>query len=141
MVQACESHTQILLLVAVVATVVLLVANQASVDAVAVVTAELGWHFTCNVDCSKKKRNKKRCQQYFIRRSQTAYCIYPVYLIINTEQTKQTNKEKTHSTKRAVRQTRPHSRRSRRTPSPGSRTDGWRTQTHSEGTSDRQDSV
>lgn len=59
MVQVCESHTQILLLVAVVATVVILVANQAAVNAVAVVTAELGRHFTCNVDWSKKKEIKK----------------------------------------------------------------------------------
>lgn len=49
-VQVCESRTEILLLVAVVATVVLHVAEQASVDAVAVVTPEFGWHFTGDVD-------------------------------------------------------------------------------------------
>lgn len=139
MVQVRESHTQILLLVAVVATVVLLVANEAGANTVAVVTAELGRHFTCNVDWSKKKKSKKMSAVFHKRVINCLMCI-KIYLIINTEQTKQI-KKKTYSTKKVVRQTRPHSRWSRRTPSPGSRTDGWRTQTHCQGTSDPQGSV
>lgn len=86
MVQVCESHTQILLLVAVVATVVLLVAKQAGVDAVAVVTAELGRHFTCNVDWSKKKKSKKM-SAVFHKRVINCLLYIKIYLIINTEQT------------------------------------------------------
>lgn len=84
--QVCESHTQILLLVAVVATVVLLVAKQAGVDAVAVVTAELGRHFTRNVDWSKKKKSKKM-SAVFHKRVINCLLYIKIYLIINTEQT------------------------------------------------------
>lgn len=52
----CVRHTEILLLVAAVATVVLLVAKQAGEDTVAVFTAELGWHLTGDVYWSTKKR-------------------------------------------------------------------------------------
>lgn len=62
MVQVCESHTEILLLVAVVATVILLVAKQAGVEADAIVTAEFGRHFTRNVDWSKNKKKTKKHQ-------------------------------------------------------------------------------
>lgn len=53
------SHTEILLLVAVVATIVFLVAQQAGVEADSVVTAELGRHFTCDVDLSNENKQKK----------------------------------------------------------------------------------
>lgn len=49
-------HTEILLLVAAVATVVLLVAKQGGADTVAVFTAELKWHLTGDVYWSTKKK-------------------------------------------------------------------------------------
>lgn len=49
-----ESHTKILLLVTAVPTVVLLVAQQAGVDTVAVCTAELEWHLAGDVHWSNR---------------------------------------------------------------------------------------
>lgn len=60
MVQVSESHTEILLFVAVVATVVLLVAKQAGVEADSIVTAELGRHLTCNVDWQNTHTKKTK---------------------------------------------------------------------------------
>lgn len=50
----CVSHTEFLLLVTAVSTVVLLVAQQAGVDTVAVCTAEPGRHLTGDVHWSNK---------------------------------------------------------------------------------------
>lgn len=52
-------HTEILLLVTAVATVVLLVAKQAGVETVAVVTAELKWHLAGDVYWSAKKKEEE----------------------------------------------------------------------------------
>lgn len=87
-VQMWESHTEVLLLVAVVAAVVLLVAQKAGVDAVAVVTAELGWHFTCNVDWSKKDI-KRKMSAVFHKRVINYLLYIEIYHMNNTEQTKQ----------------------------------------------------
>ncbi len=45
----CESLTVVLLFVTAIPTVVFLVAHETTINAVAIVTAEFGWHFTCNV--------------------------------------------------------------------------------------------
>lgn len=56
----CVRHTEILLLVTAVATVVLLVANQADAETVAVVTAELRWHLAGDVYWSTKRKKETK---------------------------------------------------------------------------------
>ena len=63
----CLSHTELLLLVTAVSTVILLVAQQAGVDAVAVCTAEPGWHLTGDVHWQSTHKEFNLLPVYIIR--------------------------------------------------------------------------
>lgn len=75
----CVRHTELLLLVTAVATVVLLVAKQAGEETVAVFTAELKWHLTGDVYWSTKKKKETIKSGYilllFIKRERGSHTL------------------------------------------------------------------